>query len=85
MKVTMNIEDDLLERVMESSGISSKTGAVDYALREWDRRHRLKTLLETNLGLPEKDIIHAFDPNYDLMSLRVAETPVEYGKGTGAD
>lgn len=85
MKITMNIDDALLESVMKASGIKSKTGAVDFALRDWDRRHKLKTLLETNLGLSEEELIHAFDPNYDVMALRVAETPASYGQGTGAD
>ncbi len=81
----MNIDDALLKRVVETTGISSKTGAVDYALREWDRRHRMKTLLETNLGLTEKEIITAFDPSYDVEALRAAESPADYGKGTRPD
>jgi Arc/MetJ family transcription regulator len=81
----MNIDDDLLKRVVKTTGIKSKTGAVDHALREWDRRYRLKTLLETNLGLTEKELITAFDPSYDVETLRAAESPAEYGKGTRPD
>ena len=82
MKITMNIDEALLKSVMKSTGIKSKTGAVDHVLREWTRRDKLKSLLESNLGLSEDELIHAFDPNYDLMGMRVAETPVKYGKRT---
>jgi Arc/MetJ family transcription regulator len=85
MKITMNIDDALLKSVMLSTGIKSKTGAVDHVLRDWDRRFKLKTLLENNLGLTEDELIHAFDPNYDVMELRAAETPATYGEGTRPD
>jgi len=75
MKITMNIDDMLLENVMKATGIRSKTGAVDVALREFDRRHTLRKLLETNLGLSEEEVVHAFDPDHNLANLRVAETP----------
>ncbi len=75
MKITMHIDGDLLERVMKAHGLSSKTGAVDFALREVDRRNTLKRLAETNLGLTEKEILTAFDDRYDVIELRAAETP----------
>ncbi|TLD68353.1 hypothetical protein FEM03_22885 [Phragmitibacter flavus] len=85
MKLTMNIDDALLESVMKATGIKSKTRVVDHVLREWDRRHTLKTLLETNLGLSEDEIIHAFDPAHNWSELRIAETPASYGKRTDPD
>lgn len=75
MKITLNIDDGLLARVMTATGINSKTKAIDFALREIDRRHELKRMLSTNLGFTEKEIINAFDTSYDVMGLRVAETP----------
>lgn len=84
MKVTMNIDDDLLKRVMKASGIKSKTGAVNHTLREWDRRHRLKTLSEISLGFTDAEVVNALDPNYDLMALRLAETSKPYGKKPGS-
>ncbi|OYW77013.1 MAG: hypothetical protein B7Z37_06145 [Verrucomicrobia bacterium 12-59-8] len=78
MKLTMHIDDDLLERVMKAHDITSKTKAVDFALREVDRRATLKRLAETNLGLTEKEILTAFDDSYNVIELRAAETP-----GTG--
>ncbi len=80
MKITMHIDDALLERVMKAHGIPSKTKAVDFALREVDRRSTLKRLAETNLGLTEKEILNAFDDGYNVIEMRVAETPVTYAK-----
>jgi Arc/MetJ family transcription regulator len=75
MKLTMHIDEALLERVMKDHDIRSKTKAVDFALREVDRRTALKRLAETNLGLTEKEILNAFDDNYNVIELRAAETP----------
>lgn len=75
MKLTMHIDTDLLERVMKAHGITSKTKAVDFALREVDRRTTLKRLAETNLGLTEEEILTAFDDSYNVTELRAAETP----------
>jgi Arc/MetJ family transcription regulator len=71
----MHIDTDLLERVMKAHGITSKTKAVDFALREVDRRTTLKRLAETNLGLTEKEILTAFDDHYNVIELRAAENP----------
>ncbi|OYW71055.1 MAG: hypothetical protein B7Z37_28820 [Verrucomicrobia bacterium 12-59-8] len=60
---------------MKANDITSKTGAVDFALREVDRRSTLKRLAETNLGLTEKEILNAFDDRYNVIELRAAETP----------
>lgn len=75
MKLTMHIDDALLERVMNAHDIRSKTKAVDFALREVDRRATLRRLAESNLGLTEKEILTAFDDRYNVIELRVAETP----------
>ena len=83
MKVTMNIDDDLLARVMASSGIKSKTAAVNHTLREWDRRTRLRDMLEKIAAHSEEELRDAFDPNYDILASRLAETAALYGKGTG--
>ncbi len=78
----MHIDDALLKRVMNAHDITSKTKAVDFALREVDRRATLKRLAETNLGLTEKEILTAFDDRYNVVELRVAETP---GAAASAD
>ena len=80
MKMTMHIDEGLLERVMKSYGCDSKTAAIDYALNELDRKARLKVFAEKGLGLTPDELGNAVDPNYDLMALRVAEEPVKHGK-----
>jgi hypothetical protein len=80
MKMTMHIDEGLLERVMKSYGCESKTAAIDYALNELDRKARLKVFAEKGLGLTPEELGNAVDPDYDLMSLRVAEDPLKHGK-----
>lgn len=80
MKMTMHMDEALLARVMEAYGFETKTEAVEMALREMDRRSRLKTFFNEGLGFSSEELKNAVDPDYDLMALRVAETPEKYGK-----
>jgi len=79
MKMTMHIDDALLERVIRLTGASSKTEAVSIALKEMDRRARLAEFGKSGIGLTKAEMIAAVDPSYDLMAMRVAEvTPATY-------
>lgn len=80
MKMTMHIDDALLERVMAATGASSKTAAIDIALREMDRRTKLVKLCGEGLGLSGDELKDAIDPDYDLDELRRRETPVTYAR-----
>ena len=80
MKMTMHIDDELLDRVMKAYGCESKTEAVEMALKEMDRRARLADLMKKGLGFAPGELAASVDPNYDLEALRVAEAPAEYGK-----
>jgi Arc/MetJ family transcription regulator len=80
MKMTMYIDDALLARVMEATGASSKTMAVDLALREVDRKAKLTTLATEGLGLTPDELKDAVDPTYNLEALRRKETPAFYGR-----
>ncbi len=80
MKMTMHIDEDLLERVIAAYGFASKTEAVEMALREMDRKVRLKEYFKNGIGWTKKEMENAFDPDYDVMAFRVAETPKKYGK-----
>ncbi len=80
MKMTMHIDESLLDRVIEAYGYASKTEAVEMALRELDRRTRFRELGKLGMGMTPEELGDAVDPNYDLMSARVAETPPKYGK-----
>ena len=75
MKMTMHIDEGILDRVMKWSGAASKTEAVDLALKEMDRKARLAEFGKTGLGLSRAELLEAVDPGYDLMALRLAETP----------
>lgn len=80
MKMTMHIDKDLLKRVMDAYGYASKTEAVEMALRELDRKERLREFGRNGLGLTPDELADGVDPNYDLMALRVADLPKNYGK-----
>jgi Arc/MetJ family transcription regulator len=80
MKMTMYIDDELLARVMEATGTSSKTKAIDLALREMDRRAKLIKLSSAGLGLGPDELKEAVDPVYNLDALRGRETPARYGR-----
>ena len=62
MKMTMHIEEDVLERVMKITGAPTKTAAVKIALHEMARRHRMKELFSAGLGMNAEELRHAIDP-----------------------
>jgi Arc/MetJ family transcription regulator len=80
MKMTMYIDDELLARVMAATGTTSKTKAIDLALREMDRKARLIKLSSAGLGLSADELKETVDPLYDLEELRRREAPVTYGR-----
>jgi len=78
MKLTLNIDDDLLERVRESTGAKTKTEAIHYALTEIDRRNRLRALLAEDIGLTPEEWRNAFDESVvedEEPAARAAEEP----------
>jgi len=50
------------------------------ALREMDRKVRLKEYFKNGMGWTKEQMKNAFDPNYDVMAFRVAETPKKNGR-----
>lgn len=70
MKMTMPIDEALLDRVIESYGFVSKTEAVETALRELDRRTRFRELGRLGLEMTPEEIRKAVDPDYDLTVMR---------------
>jgi hypothetical protein len=81
MKMTMHIDDDLLARVMKEYELETKTDAVHFALRELDRRARLKVFAKEGLGLglSPGELRDAVFPDYQLETLKVAEDEKPYG------
>ena len=57
MKMTLHIDDALLARVMEATGATSKTKAIDLALREMDRKAKLVALCSEGLGLAPSTVV----------------------------
>lgn len=80
MKMTLHIDDALLDRVMAATGANTKTMAIDLALREMDRKAILVKLTSEGLGMEPDALRDAIDPAYDLEALRRHETPVSYGR-----
>jgi Arc/MetJ family transcription regulator len=84
MKMTMHIDEDVLDRVMKITGAKTKTEAVEIALKEMARRHKLKELFTAGLGLTPDELKAAFAPESDPDHIgenlpRVAEPPASYG------
>ena len=79
MKLTLNIDDELLDRVREMTGAKTKTDAIHIALNEMDRRHKLTAILaKDDFGMTSADWKSAWaDPGPDAEDFvaKVAETP----------
>jgi len=73
MKMTMHIDEALLDRVMSGYGYASKTETVEMALRELERRMRMREIGRSGMGLTAEELKKAVDPNYDPIALREAE------------
>ncbi len=77
MKLTINLDGALLDRVVKLTGASTKTEAITVALREMDRRARLVEVLREGLGASPDELETLFDPASDPLALRVAERPAQ--------
>jgi Arc/MetJ family transcription regulator len=84
MKMTMHIDEDVLARVMKVTGAKSKTQAVEIALKEMARRHKMKELFTAGLGLTPDELRAEFAPTpadqLDSHGLMVAEPKTRYGR-----
>lgn len=83
MKMTMFIDEALLERVRKLTGLKTKTETVEFALRETERKSKLNEFLAKR-KLPPNVWKNALDPKYDLMALRMAEMPGKYRTKRGS-
>jgi Arc/MetJ family transcription regulator len=73
MKMTIEIDERKLSRLMKLTGIKTKTKALNYALSAAERSAMRNKLLSTSLA--PKDLENAIDPQYDLRALRAREKP----------
>lgn len=86
MKMTMHIDEDVLDRVMRITGAPTKRAAVEIALKEMARRHKLKEILPQGLGLSPDQLAAEFAPGpADTVDQPVgyaAEDAAPYGRET---
>jgi Arc/MetJ family transcription regulator len=68
MKMTLEVDEKKLARVMKLTGIRTKTGAVEYALGTAERTARREKLF-TVRWKPE-ELASAVDPTYDVLAVR---------------
>jgi Arc/MetJ family transcription regulator len=80
MKMTMHIDEGLLDRVMKLYDCESKTEAVHLALRELERGHLLRGYAKTGLGLSALELKEGVAADYDVLADREAGKPVAHGK-----
>lgn len=73
MKMTMHIDEATLEEVMRITGVPSKTKAVEVALTEMVRKHKLKEIGKKGLGLTSAELKKVWEDPFPGESLRVAE------------
>ena len=88
MKMTMHIDEALLEEVMAATGAASKTAAVHEALRKVAVKYRQRERWRRDLGMTAEELAAAYDPDVAL-GLRghvaddetalLAEDPKSYG------
>lgn len=62
MKLTVNLDGEVLDKVVEITGATTKTEAIMIALREVERRSRLVEVLREGLGASEAELKSMFDP-----------------------
>jgi Arc/MetJ family transcription regulator len=72
MKMTLHIDEALLDKVTSLYGCDSKTAAVDLALREMERRHALKSYAERGLGFTAAELRESVEPGYDVVESRLS-------------
>ena len=78
VKLTINLDDALMDRVMKITGATTKTEAIHFALREVDRKARLIDVLREGLGADPDELRSMFDEASDPGTLRVAEPSAPY-------
>lgn len=56
MKMTMHIDEEVLDRVMKITGAKTKREAVEIALKDIARRHKMKELFKAGLGMTPEEL-----------------------------
>jgi len=87
----MHIDEEVLDRVMKITGAKTKREAVEIALTDMARRHKMKELFTAGLGLTPEQLQAEFAPtaadyldSHGLTLPAVAEKQAPYGKPSPA-
>ena len=82
--MTMHIDEDLLTEVMTATGTSSKTAAVDAALRKVANKFRQRELWKKGLGMTPDELASWSEPAdaaFATSTMMLREpTPPPYGR-----
>ena len=78
MKMTLHIDEHILAEVMEAHGFDTKTEAIDFALRELDRRKKLRAFVKEGMGMSSDELKDAIYDDYSPDVMMVAEEPLKY-------
>ena len=78
MKMTMHIDEALLQKVMAAHGFESKTEAVDMALREMARKAGFRAIVAAGSPFTSTELKASVEPTYDVATLRAAEPRASY-------
>jgi len=62
--MTLHIDEHVLAKVMDAHGFETKTEAIDFALRELDRRAKLRAFKKDGLGLTPAELKAAVYEDY---------------------
>jgi Arc/MetJ family transcription regulator len=71
MKMTFEVDEKKLARVMRLTGIRTKTAAVEYALGTAERAARREKLFA--IRWKAEELTAAVDPSYDVHAVRHAD------------
>ena len=74
MRITVELDDQKLLRVMQLTGLKTRKEAIDYALSQAERAAKIAKLFARPRRSKE-ELRNLLDPNYDLMTLREQEKP----------
>ncbi|MFT6242194.1 MAG: Arc/MetJ family transcription regulator [Akkermansiaceae bacterium] len=78
MKMTLHINEHVLADVMTAHGFETKTEAIDFALKETDRRAKLRAYKKDGLGLTPEELMEAVEEDITPYSSLVAEPKMTY-------
>ncbi len=80
MKMTLHIDEHILAEVMKAHDFETKTEAIDFALRELDRRAKLRAYRENGMGMTATELKSAVFPGYVPGDSLVAAPATPYRK-----